>query len=91
MIPRRREMGQASIEVLSLLPVLVLLAIAAVQVASMLAAASGAQDDARRRAVAATGRSGAMVTVTGVARMPAMPMLGHGFDPATVRAAIRLP
>ncbi|MCX6410378.1 MAG: pilus assembly protein [Actinobacteria bacterium] len=91
MTPRRREMGQASIEVLSLLPVLVLLAIAAVQVAAMLAAASAAQDDARRRAVAATGRSGAMMTVTGVAPMPAMPTFGHGFDPATVRAAIRLP
>ncbi len=91
MILRVREMGQASIEVLSLLPVLVLLAVAAVQVAAMLAAASGAQDDARRRAVGATGRSGALVTVTGVAPMPAMPMLGHGFDPATARAAIRLP
>ena len=91
MILRVREMGQASIEVLSLLPVLVLLAIAAVQVAAMLAAVSGAQDDARRRAVTATGRSGATVTVTGAARMPAMPILRHRFDPATVRAAIRLP
>jgi len=91
MILRVREMGQASIEVLSLLPVLVLLAIAAVQVAAMLAAASAAHDDARRRAVAATGRSGAMMTVTGVAPMPPMPTLRHGFDPATVRAAIRLP
>jgi len=88
---RRREKGQASIEVLSLVPVLVLLAIAAVQVATMLAAASAAQDDARQRAVAATGPSGAMVTVVGTARMPAMPALGRRFDPATARAGIRLP
>ncbi|MEI7521293.1 MAG: hypothetical protein WCK40_08100 [Thermoleophilia bacterium] len=88
---RRREKGQASIEVLSLVPVLVLLAIAAVQVATMLAAASAAQDDARQRAVAATGPSGAIVTVTGAARMPVMPVLGRRFDPATARAGIRLP
>ena len=91
MISRRREMGQASIEVLSLVPILVLLAIAAVQVAAMLAAASAAQDDARQRALAVTGPSGAMVTVTGAAPIPAMPALGRRFDPATARTGIRIP
>ena len=56
------QRGQASLELLALLPIIVGAALVAVQVAGMLAASSAAQDRARDRAIAATGRQGAAST-----------------------------
>lgn len=85
------ERGQASLEVLALVPILVLLALGAFAVASALAAASAAQDDARRRAMGATGGPGVTAVVTGVATMPAVPGIGWRPSPVRVRAAVVLP
>ncbi len=71
--------GQASIEVLALVPVLVLVAFGAVWAATMLADVSRAQDEARVRALVATGDSGTTTVIT----------RSHGA--ATVRVGIRLP
>jgi len=85
------ERGQASIEVLALVPVMVLLLIVAVQVMAMLAGASAAQDDARVRALAATGVAGSTTVVTGTATVPAMPALGWHMSAPSVRVGVRLP
>jgi len=71
--------GQASIEVLALVPVLVLVAFGAVWVATMLADVSRAQDEARVRALAATGVSGTTTVIT------------RSRGAVTVRVGIRLP
>ncbi len=71
--------GQASIEVLALVPVLVLVAFGAVWVATMLADVSRVQDEARVRALAATGASGTTTVIT------------RSRGAVTVRVGIRLP
>ncbi|MSO45098.1 MAG: hypothetical protein EXQ74_07345 [Thermoleophilia bacterium] len=82
-----RERGQASIEVLALLPVLIVACLVAVQVVALLAAASSAQDRARSAAMVATGDG--TVRVRGSARvtrvLPVMPR----FDAVTVVASVR--
>ena len=83
--------GQAALEVIALLPLLVALALLGVQVASVLAAASQAQDRAREKAMGATGESGALVTVTGAASPPALPGIGARAGAVRVRAAVRIP
>lgn len=91
MRPRRGGRGQASIEVLALLPILVIAALVAVQAVAMLAAASAAQDDARRRAGATRAGDGGVVTVTGTARPPRVIPVGPRPDVMTVRAGVRAP
>jgi hypothetical protein len=91
MRPSRGSHGQASLEVIALIPVLVIAALAAVQVVALLAAASSAQDDARRRALTATGDPGEWVTVTGVRRPPPLPGLGTRAAPVVARVGVRLP
>lgn len=83
------QRGQASLELIALVPIIVGAALVAVQVAGMLAASSAAQDRARERAIAATGRPGAMLTVTGTARPPALPILSP--DGVRVAASVRAP
>ncbi|MGA0069670.1 MAG: hypothetical protein ACO3PB_09480 [Miltoncostaeaceae bacterium] len=83
--------GQAALEVVALLPLLVGLALLAVQVAAVLGAVSEAQDRARSRALQATGRPGEVVTVHGSARPPALAALGPRGDAVRVRVAVRLP
>ena len=83
------QRGQASLELLALLPIIVGAALVAVQVAGMLAASSAAQDRARDRAMAATGRAGAMLTVTGTARAPGLPLLSS--NGVRVAASVRAP
>jgi hypothetical protein len=91
-MPRRpAENGQASLEVLALLPVLVGVALAAVYLAGILAASGQAQDRARARAMMATGESGAMVAVSGTARWPGVSLPGLGRGTSLVRAAVRAP
>ncbi len=85
------DAGQASLEVLALLPVLVGVALAAVYLAGMLAAAGQAQDRARARAMVATGESGAMVAVSGSARWPALPLPGLERGTSRVGASVRVP
>ncbi len=82
--------GQASLEVIALLPILLALSLVAVYIASLLAAASTAQDRARAGAMRATGQDGAMVTVTGSGPVTALPVLGAD-APVRHRVAVRLP
>lgn len=86
-----REHGQASVEVVALLPAVVLLVLVAVWAVSALFAVSAAQDDARRRALAATGSGGGVAVVTGVGTVPALPGLRWGRGGTSVTAAVRLP
>ncbi len=83
------QRGQASLELLALLPIIVGAALVAVQVAGMLAASSAAQDRARSRAMQASGPSGTVLTVTGAARAPALPGLAMGH--VRVAASVRAP
>lgn len=87
----RRDRGQASIEVLALVPAVVLLLLAALQVASMLAAVAAAQDDARGRALGARGPAGATTVVTGTSAVPALRLMAWRRDAVHVRASVRLP
>jgi hypothetical protein len=85
----RGDGGQASLEVLAVVPLLAAIALMAVYLAGLLGAVASAQDRARDRAMAAQGRSGGVVTVTGSSAAPALP----GIPGATVRqsAAVRAP
>jgi uncharacterized protein (UPF0333 family) len=85
------DSGQASLEVLALLPVLLGIALAAVYLAGMLAAAGQAQDRARALALAATGESGAVVAVVGSARWPGAPLPGLDRGASRVHASVRVP
>ena len=87
----RHQQGQASIEVLALVPVMVLLLIVVVQVMSMLAGASAAQDDARVRAMGAHGASGTTAVVTGASTVPVLPALGWRMRAPSMRAGVRVP
>ena len=83
------QRGQASLELIALLPIIVGAALVAVQVAGMLAASSAAQDRARSRAMAASasapvGPAGGMLTVTGSALAPSL----GGIAPDRVRVAV---
>jgi uncharacterized protein (UPF0333 family) len=86
-----QQRGQASIEVLALVPVMVLLLIVAVQVMAMLAGASAAQDDARVRAMGVHGAAGTTTVVTGAAVVPVIPVLGWHVVAPVMRAGVRLP
>jgi hypothetical protein len=85
----RGNRGQASLEVLAVVPLLAAVALMAVYLAGLLGAAGSAQERARDRAMAVQGRPGRVVTVTGSALAPALP----GIPGATVRqrAAVRAP
>ena len=91
MSKRSGERGQASVEVLALVPAMVLVLLAAVAVMTLLAGASAAQDDARTRAMAATGDAGTMTVVTGTASVPVLPGLGWHMTAPVVRLGVRLP
>jgi len=89
--PPARRRGQASLEVLALLPVLIGVALAAVYLAGLLAAAGQSQDRARAAAMRATGTDGAVVTVTGASRPAPRVLPGVAGDRWRVRAAVRVP
>lgn len=86
-----RQRGQASLEVLALLPVLIGVALAAVYLTGLLAAAGQSQDRARAAAMRATGEAGAVVTVTGASRAAPPVLAGAAAPRLRVRAAVRLP
>lgn len=90
-MPPTGHRGQASLEVLALLPVLIGLALAAVYVAALLAAAGQSQDRARAAAMRATGTPGAVVTVTAASRATPSLLPGAAGARWRVRAAVRLP
>lgn len=89
--PAGGQRGQASLEVLALLPVLIGVALAAVYVTGLLAAAGRAQDRARAAAMRATGDTGAVVTVAGTSRAAPSALPGAAEPRWRVRAAVRLP
>jgi len=85
------QTGQASLEVLALLPVLIAVALAGVYVAGLLASVGQSQDRARAAAMRASGASGEVVTVTGASTVRAPGLAGAGAAKWRVRAAVRLP
>lgn len=85
------QRGQASLEVLALLPVLIGVALAAVYLTGLLAAAGQSQDRARAAAMRATGTAGAVVTVTGTSRAAPPVLPGAAVPRWRVRAAVRVP
>ena len=90
----RGHRGQASVEVLALLPVLVMLVLVALQVMAMMAAAGAAQDDARAKAMAAGAHgtaSGNTTVVTGTAPVPVLAGLGWQVPDRAMRVGVRLP
>jgi hypothetical protein len=82
--------GQASLELLAALPLLLGAALLAWQLVAVLGAAGVAQERARARALVAVGPPGGVVTVTAEAPVPS---LLPGVEGLTVhaRAAIRAP
>ena len=69
---RRRARGQAAVELLAVLPLLVLAGLLAWQLMAVLAAGLRAEQDVRSRALAASGPAGEVVVVTATAPVPAV-------------------
>lgn len=83
-----RPRGQAAVEVLAAVPVLLLAALLAWQLAAAGWAAVRAEESLRRTALRATGPAGASVTLSVAVPVPGP--LGSGVR-ATARGVVRLP
>ena len=91
MSPRsRRDAGQAALELLAALPVVLAAALLAWQLVAVLRAGAAAQEAARARALDASGPAGAILRVGARAQVPA---LFPGLERVSVgaRAAVRAP
>lgn len=86
----RRQRGQAAIEIVAAVPLLVLAGLLTWQLVAVLAAGMRAERDVRARAVAATGPSGGVVVVTASARVPQVLPGVRGLR-VPARAGIRVP
>lgn len=86
--PSRRQIGQAAIEVLGLVPAVLVLALGAWQLAAVSWAALQADEAVRRQALAATG--GGTTTVRAEARVPVV-LPGVGPLRVRARATVRMP
>lgn len=83
-----RRRGQAAVELVAAVPVLLAAALLAWQLAAAGWAAVRAEEDLRRAGLHATGPAGALVTVT--ARVPVPGPLGTGVH-ASAAGVVRLP
>lgn len=83
-----RQAGQASVEVLALVPVLVLAALLAIQLAGLVRATLVAQDGARSAAIAAPGHGTLQVPVT--VRVPSLLPFVDDLE-VRARAVVRAP
>jgi hypothetical protein len=68
---RRGPAGQAAVEVLALVPLLVVVALVGWQLAAVVTAALRADEQVRRDALGASGGGGRVVVVDATARVPA--------------------
>jgi hypothetical protein len=87
---RRPARGQAAIELLAMVPVLVLAGLVAWQLAAVLVAGMAAERDVRERALRATAVPGAIVVVSATSEVPAVlpPVTGLRI---AARAGVRVP
>lgn len=85
---RSRQSGQAGVELIALIPVLVVVALLVLQLAALVDGALIAQDRVRAAAVEATG-AGLVTVTTGVTVPSLVPGVGGLHIPA--RAAVRAP
>ncbi|MGD9572004.1 MAG: hypothetical protein AB7V62_08980 [Thermoleophilia bacterium] len=85
---RGRSAGQASLELLALVPLLLLAALVAWQLAAVLGAGMRAQQEARAEALAATGAG--VETLTATRTVPVVVPGVRGLR-ITARAAVRVP
>jgi hypothetical protein len=69
-VRRRRAGGQASVELLAALPILLLASLVAWQLVAVIAAGMRAQERVRAEALRATGAPGRTVVVSASARVP---------------------
>ena len=89
-VPASHRAGQAAVELLALLPVLVAAALLAWQLVVVVRAAEEAQERARAGALAAMGPPGAVITVRAHVPVPAI-LPGAGGLAAVAAAAARSP
>lgn len=87
---RRPPRGQAAVEVLAAIPLLVLAGLLAWQLMAVLAAGLRAERDVRARAMAASGPAGGVVVVTATAPVPTVLPGVRGLR-VPARAGIRVP
>lgn len=87
---RRRQRGQAAVELLVAIPALVLIGLLAWQLVAVLAAGLRAEARVRAEALRATGDAGAVHVATAAERVPAI-VPGAGGLRVRARAAVRLP
>ena len=86
----RRAPGQAAVELLAMIPVLVLVGLLAWQLTAVLAAGLEAQEDVRARAMGAAGASGRIAVVTATVSVPGLLPGMRGLR-VPARAAVRTP
>ncbi|MGD9697099.1 MAG: hypothetical protein AB7V42_15730 [Thermoleophilia bacterium] len=87
---RRSQRGQAGLEVLALLPLVVLAALLAWQLAAVVSAGMRAEQDARADALRATGARGRIVVVERRVTVPQV-LPGAGGLVIRARAGVRAP
>ena len=85
-----RAAGQAALELLAALPVVLAAALLAWQLVAVLRAGAAAQEAARARALGASGPAGATLRVGARAAVPAL-LPGLGGLSVAARAAVRAP
>lgn len=85
----RRDRGQASLELLAMVPLVLLAALLAWQLVAVIAAGLHAQDDARARAMRAQG-AGEVRTVSATVPVPALLPGARGMR-IVARAGVRTP
>lgn len=90
MSARRRRPGQAALELLAAVPLLVLAALVAWQLAAVVGAGMSAEHAARERALGAARGAGAMTTVSAEVEVPGVVPGVRGFT-IGARAVVRAP
>ena len=87
---RRDGRGQAAVELLAMIPVLVLVVLLGWQLAAVIGAGARAQEEVRERALGATGGSGRIVVVTAAEAVGAV-LPGLGGLRVRARVGVRAP
>ena len=87
---RPRQAGQAAVELLAAIPILVVAGLLAWQLVGVLAAGFRAELRVRAEALEAAGAAGRTVLVSATERVPAL-LPGVGGLRVTARAAVRVP
>ena len=85
---RDRHRGQAAIELIACIPIVIAAALMGWQLAAVAWAGIRAEEEVRRAGIAATGRPGSLVVVHGAAPVPGL--LGRGLEIRS-RGVVRAP